>query len=79
MTSDPTAILIFSTHRDRAFAEIERTVRGSATTWLTNFLHEDTMLIYCSRRVRGLKIPDNIEVKKIPRDLLAKCAFEEGK
>jgi len=40
---------------------------------------EDTMLIYCTRRVRGLKIPDNIEVKKIPRDLLAKCAFEEGK
>jgi len=26
-----------------------------------------------------LKIPDGIEVKKIPRDLLAKCAFEEGK
>ncbi len=41
--------------------------------------HEDTMLMYCSRRVRELKIPDNIEVKKIPRDLLAKCAFEEGK
>jgi adenine-specific DNA-methyltransferase len=40
---------------------------------------EDTMLMYCTRRVRGLKIPDNIEVKKIPRDLLAKCAFEEGK
>jgi len=41
--------------------------------------HEDTMLMYCSRRVRELKIPGNIEVKKIPRDLLAKCAFEEGK
>ena len=40
---------------------------------------EDTMLLYCTRRVRGLKIPDNIEVKKIPRDLLAKCAFEETK
>jgi adenine-specific DNA-methyltransferase len=38
---------------------------------------EDTMLIYCTRRVRGLKLPDNIEVKKIPRDLLAKCPFEE--
>jgi adenine-specific DNA-methyltransferase len=37
---------------------------------------EDTMLIYCTRRVRGLKIPDYIEVKKIPRDLLTKCAFE---
>jgi len=40
---------------------------------------EDALLIYSTRRVRGLKIPDNIEVKKIPRDLLAKCTFEEGK
>jgi hypothetical protein len=27
----------------------------------------------------GLKSPDNIEVKKIPRDLLAKCSLEEDK
>ena len=40
---------------------------------------DGALLVYCTRRTRGLKVPDNIEVKKIPRDLLAKCTFEEGK
>ena len=40
---------------------------------------DDALLVYCTRRVSGLKIPDNIEIKKIPRDLLAKCTFEEGR
>lgn len=38
-----------------------------------------SLLIYCTRRRRGLVVPDNIEIKKIPRDLLAKCDFEEDK
>ena len=38
-----------------------------------------SLLIYCTRRRRGLVVPDNIEIKKIPRDLLAKCDFEEEK
>lgn len=38
---------------------------------------DDALLLYCTRRVTGLKVPDNVEVKKIPRDLLAKCSFEE--
>ena len=37
---------------------------------------EEALLVYCTRRASGLKLPDNIEVKKIPRDLQAKCAFE---
>jgi adenine-specific DNA-methyltransferase len=36
----------------------------------------EALLVYCTRRASGLKVPDNIEVKKIPRDLLAKCTFE---
>jgi adenine-specific DNA-methyltransferase len=40
---------------------------------------DDALLLYCTRRATGLKAPDNIEVKKIPRDLLAKCSFEEDK
>jgi adenine-specific DNA-methyltransferase len=40
---------------------------------------EEALLIYCTRRTRRLKVPDNIEVKKIPRDLLAKCSFEEDR
>ena len=40
---------------------------------------DDALLVYCTRRVSGLKVPENIEIKKIPRDLLAKCTFEEGR
>ncbi len=38
-----------------------------------------SLLVYCTRRSRNLAVPDNIEVKKIPRDLLAKCDYEEDK
>lgn len=38
-----------------------------------------SLLVYCTRRTRKLIVPDNIEIKKIPRDLLAKCDFEEDK
>ncbi len=41
--------------------------------------HDDALLIYCTRLVSGIKVPDSMEVKKIPRDLLAKCTFEEGR
>lgn len=40
---------------------------------------QEALLIYCTRRASGLKVPHNIEVKKIPRDLLAKCSFEEDR
>jgi adenine-specific DNA-methyltransferase len=40
---------------------------------------DQSLLIYCTRKVRGLRVPDNVEVKKIPRDLLAKCDFQEDK
>jgi adenine-specific DNA-methyltransferase len=41
--------------------------------------HDQSLLIYCTRRKRGLSVPDNIEIKKIPRDLLSKCDFQEDK
>ena len=40
---------------------------------------DESLLIYCTRKASALKVPDNIEVKKIPRDLLAKCSFEEDR
>jgi len=40
---------------------------------------DQSLLIYCTRRSRKLVIPDNIEIKKIPKDLLNKCDFEEDK
>jgi len=66
-----------------------RETPDSVTTALLNQRHldrlaaelgpDDALLVYCTRRALGLRIPDGIEVKKIPRDLLAKCTFEEGK
>ncbi len=38
---------------------------------------EQSLLIYCTRRSRNLVVPDNVEVKKIPRDLLDKCDYAE--
>ena len=38
---------------------------------------EQSLLVYCTRRSRNLTIPDTIELKKIPRDLLEKCDYEE--
>jgi adenine-specific DNA-methyltransferase len=38
---------------------------------------EQSLLIYCTRRSRNLVVPDNVEVKKIPRDLLSKCDYAE--
>lgn len=39
---------------------------------------DQSLLIYCTRRRRGLDVPDNVELKRIPRDLLAKCDFQES-
>lgn len=38
---------------------------------------DQSLLLYCTRRVRRLEMPENIEIKKIPRDLLEKCDFGE--
>jgi adenine-specific DNA-methyltransferase len=38
-----------------------------------------SLMVYSTRRSRGLVVPDNIEIKKIPRDLLDKCDFEEDR
>ncbi len=40
---------------------------------------DQSLLIYCSRKRSNLAVPDNIEIKKIPRDLLSKCDFQEDK
>lgn len=35
----------------------------------------DALLIYCTKRNGGLAVPPNIKIKRIPKDLLAKCEF----
>lgn len=35
-----------------------------------------SLLIYCTKKQSKMILPDNVEVKKIPKDLLEKCSFE---
>ena len=35
----------------------------------------DALLIYCTKRNGGLNLPCNVKIKRIPKDLLAKCEF----
>lgn len=40
---------------------------------------DQSLLIYCTRKSKNLNLPDNVEIKKIPKNLLEKCDFEEDK
>ncbi|EMU52147.1 site-specific DNA-methyltransferase [Clostridium butyricum] len=37
---------------------------------------EESLLVYCTRMQSSIVLPNNIEVKRIPKDLLQKCDFE---
>lgn len=37
-----------------------------------------SLLIYCKKHQAAMVLPENVEVKKIPNDLLDKCDFESG-
>lgn len=43
---------------------------------LANLGEGQSLLVYGTKIQSGLRIPDNIVVKKIPKDLLDKCTFE---
>lgn len=44
---------------------------------LVNELEErQSLLIYCTKMQSDFNLPDNVEIKKIPKDLLNKCSFE---
>lgn len=43
---------------------------------MKNLGDKQSLLIYCKKNQAGMMPPDNVEVKKIPRDLLDKCNFE---
>jgi Adenine specific DNA methylase Mod len=36
---------------------------------------QDALLVYCTKRDAGLNLPPNVKIKRIPKDLLAKCEF----
>ena len=37
---------------------------------------KQSLLIYCTKKQSGIVLPENIEIKGIPKDLLSKCDFE---
>ena len=37
---------------------------------------DESVLIYGTKIQSNLRLPDNVEIKKIPKDLLGKCTFE---
>ena len=39
---------------------------------------KQSLLIYCKKNQADMILPENVEVKKIPKDLLDKCNFESG-
>lgn len=43
---------------------------------LSNLAEDESILIYGTKIQSGLNLPSNVEVKKIPKDLLDKCTFE---
>ncbi len=58
-------------HITKEFVNAEY-IRSIATT-----LGEDqSLLVYSTKVQSDLRLPDNIEVKRIPKDLLDKCTFE---
>lgn len=52
-------------------------VTGAYLRSISATLGEDqSLLVYSTKVQSGLHLPDNIEVKRIPKDLLEKCTFE---
>ena len=55
----------------------EEFVNGKYIIGLTKSLGErQSVLIYCKKHQADMILPANVEVKKIPKDLLGKCSFE---
>lgn len=52
-------------------------VNSSYVLSITKNLNKNqSLLIYCTKNQSNLVLPDNVAIKKIPKDLLEKCSFE---
>ena len=58
-------------HITKEFVNAEYVMSVATTLW-----EDQSLLIYGTKIQSDLRLPDNIEVKKIPKDLLEKCDFE---
>lgn len=45
---------------------------------MKNLGESQSLLVYCKRMQGDMNLPVNVEVKRIPKDLLSKCSFEGG-
>ena len=55
----------------------EEFVNGKYVMGLTKALGDrQSVLIYCKKHQSDMILPSNVEIKKIPKDLLEKCSFE---
>lgn len=55
----------------------EEFVNGKYVMGLTKSLGDrQSVLIYCNKHQADMILPPNVEIKKIPKDLLDKCTFE---
>ena len=55
----------------------EEFVNGKYVMGIVKALGErQSVLIYCQKHQADMILPANVEVKKIPKDLLEKCSFE---
>jgi adenine-specific DNA-methyltransferase len=63
---------------ERRFIHITKDfVNGDYISKITKEVGDNqSVLIYGVKIQSGLRLPDNVEVKKIPKDLLKKCDFE---
>ena len=44
---------------------------------MKNLGEKQSLLIYCKKFQADIRLPENVEIKKIPKDLLDKCNFDE--
>lgn len=63
---------------ERRFIHITKDFVNSKYVFsLMNELEDkQSLLIYCTKRQSDIVLPENVEIKKIPKDLLEKCSFE---
>lgn len=52
-------------------------VNGEYVAELSAKLNEkQSLIIYCLKHQKGISLPDNIEIRRIPKDIQEKCKFE---
>lgn len=76
-TYEPNGEFMGYSSENRFIHVTEEFVNGKYVMGLTKALGErQSVLIYCKKHQADMILPANVEVKKIPKDLLEKCSFE---